>query len=187
MIPAGETITAMIGEKIRSRRTELGMSLRDLAEKVGLTASFLSQIERDLADPSIKSLRKIADALGVPMLYFLAREDSVSPVVRQGERKKLRLPHSKVTYELLTPDLDRKMEMFLAEVSSEANIAVPLGHSTEECLLVLQGRLCVCLDDAEYELNAGDSIYFEGSRLRGIYARGDAPALFVSAMTPAVF
>ena len=51
----------MIGERIRVRRNELGLSLRALAKEVDLTASFLSQLERDQADPSIKSLRKIAD------------------------------------------------------------------------------------------------------------------------------
>jgi len=167
---------------------ELGLSLRDLAERVGLTASFLSQIERDLADPSIKSLRKIADALDVPMLHFLAQEAGTSPVVRKEERKKLLLPHSKVAYELLTPDLDRKMEMFLVNLyPSHANIAAPLAHPTEECILVLQGRLRICLDETEYELNAGDSIYFEGSRLRTLMSGSEEPAVFVSAMTPAVF
>jgi len=140
----------MIGAKIRARRTELNMSLRDLAERVGLTASFLSQIERDPADPPIKSLRKIATALRVPMLYFLDSDDVAMPVVRKDERKRLQLPHSKVAYALLTPDLNRK-------------------------------------EDAAYDLEAGDSIYFDGPRLRALRAIGDEPAVFVSAMTPAVF
>jgi len=178
----------MIGERIRIRRQELGMSLRDLAEKINLTASFLSQIERDLADPSIKSLRKIADALGVPILYFLAEAENPSPVVRKAERKKLLLPHARVAYELLTPDLNRKMEMFITHVNPALNnIAQPLVHPTEECIFVLEGRLVVELDDAEYNLEPGDSIYFEGTRLRGLRAAGDQEAVCVSAITPAIF
>lgn len=178
----------MIGQRIRDRRAEMGLSLRELAKQVELTASFLSQIERDLADPSIKSLRKIADALGVPMLYFLAERGEPNPVVRKNHRKKLVLPHSKVNYELLTPDLDRKMEMFVAEVHpSQKNIAHPLPHPTEECIFVLRGRLCIKLNDTEYLLDAGDSIYFEGGCLCSLSAAGDEPAVFVSAMTPAVF
>jgi transcriptional regulator with XRE-family HTH domain len=60
-----------LGNRLRARRQELGLSLRELAERVGLTASFLSQIERDLASPSIESLRKISDALEVPNFHFL--------------------------------------------------------------------------------------------------------------------
>jgi transcriptional regulator with XRE-family HTH domain len=187
-IGAPEKDAPMLGERIRARRSELNMSLRDLAERVGLTASFLSQIERDLADPSIKSLRKIADALDVPMLRFLSTESGASPVVRKYARKKLMLPHAKVAYELLTPDLDRKMEMFVAHLHpSQANIAQPLAHSTEECLLVLEGRLRVGIDDTDYDLEAGDSIYFEGPRLRTLMALGEETAVFVSAVTPALF
>ncbi len=178
----------MIGERIRAQRTELNLSLRDLAKKVGLTASFLSQIERNLADPSIKSLRKIADALGVPVLYFLAERKDADPIVRKENRKKLVLANPQVTYELLTPDLNRKMEMFLAHLSpSQENIALSLAHPTEECILVLEGRLHVQLDGKEYELDAGDSIYFEGSQLGALKAIGPADVVFIMAITPAVF
>lgn len=178
----------MIGPRIRARRNELGLSLRDLAQQVGLTASFLSQIERKQADPSIKSLRKIADALDVPMLYFLAENGEPEPVVRKGQRKRLLLPGSQVAYELLTPDLSRKLEMFVATVHpSQRNIAHPLPHPTEECILLLAGSLCVKLGNTEYVLEEGDSIYFEGSSLCGLAARGDEPAVFVSAITPAAF
>ncbi len=51
-----------LGEKIRGKRIEAGMSLKGLAEKTGVTPGFLSQIERNITDPSITSLRKIAAA-----------------------------------------------------------------------------------------------------------------------------
>ena len=95
------------GNRIRARRQELGLSLRELAEQVGLTASFLSQIERDLTSPSIESLRKISDALEVPIFHFLLEVDKKSPVVRRGERLTLTLPNSDLSYKLLTPDLSR--------------------------------------------------------------------------------
>jgi transcriptional regulator with XRE-family HTH domain len=178
----------MIGQRVRARRTELGRSLRDLALEVDLTASFLSQIERSQADPSIKSLRRIADALGVPMLYFLAEASETNPVVREDQRKKLFLPESQVTYELLTPYLDRKLDMFVAQMHpSQKNIAQPLPHPTEECILVLEGSLVIILGKTEYQLDAGDSIYFQGSNLCELYAVGDKTAKFVSAVTPAVF
>jgi quercetin dioxygenase-like cupin family protein len=122
------------------------------------------------------------------MLHFLTENGEPDPVVRREQRKKLLLPGSKVTYELLTPDLDRKLEMFVARLDPfEENIAHPLPYPTEECILVLEGSLSVVLGEAEHVLDAGDSIYFEGSCLCGLSAAGDGPAVFVSAMTPAVF
>ena len=178
----------MIGERIRERRTELGLTLRDLAEQVDLTASFLSLIERDQADPSIKSLRRIADALGVPLFHFLVEDDEVSPVVRKDGRKRLQLPESKVVCELLTPNIQRKMELFLVRVDpARGNIVQALREPTEECIFVLEGSLMVALSDQAYELEAGDSIYFEGRKLASIAARGEEQAVFVSAMTPAIF
>jgi transcriptional regulator with XRE-family HTH domain len=178
----------MIGERIRTRRKELEISLRELARKIDLTASFLSQIEREQVEPSIKSLRKIADALEVPLFYFLAENDNSKPVVRSDRRKRLQLPGSRVVCELLTPDITRKMEMFMVSVEpSQKNIAQPLAQPTEECILVLQGQLYVKLGDDEYELEAGDSIYFDGPSLQAITTRGDERVIFVSAMTPAVF
>lgn len=178
----------MIGERIRDRRHELGLSLRALAEEVDLTASFLSQIERAQADPSIRSLRRIADALGVSLFHFLAEEETVSPVVRKDERRRLQLPSSKVICELLTPSSRRKVEVLMIVADpARGNIAQPLPEPTEECIVVFQGRLCVTLDKEDYELEPGDSIYFEGPRLRSISAAGDEPSLFLSAMTPAAF
>jgi transcriptional regulator with XRE-family HTH domain len=178
----------MIGERIRARRTELGLSLRDLAKKVDLTASFLSQVERDLVSPSIKSLRRIADALEVPVLFFLIEAGEANPVVRQNQRKKLTVPGSQSVIELLTPDLNRKIEMFITRVPpSERNIAQPLAQPTEECVLVLEGALLVRLNETEYLLEAGDSIYFEGSNLVSMVVSGDEPTVFVSAMTPAIY
>jgi len=177
-----------IGERLKARRQELKYTLRDLAERTGFTASYLSQIERDQVDPSIKSLHRIAGALNVPILYFLEKKVDSNPVVRGGERKHLSLPSSRVTYELLTPDLDRKMEMFMCRVAPDVeNIAHSLGTPTEECILVLEGTLHVKLSGGEYKLEEGDSIYFEGTQLVQIYAEGEREAVFVSALTPAVF
>ena len=176
-----------IGERIHSRRKELNLSLRALAKEVDLTASFLSQLERGQADPSIRSLRKIANALGVPLIIFLADDTHADPVVRRDARKRLQLPGSQVVCELLTPSIQRKMEVFVVTVDpARGNIAKPLSQPTEECILVLEGRLCVQLADQEYELEAGDSIYFDGASLRTISAQGDQDARFISALTPAV-
>jgi transcriptional regulator with XRE-family HTH domain len=177
-----------LGSRLRGRRQELGLSLRELAERVGLTASFLSQIERDLASPSIESLRKISDALEVPIFHFLVEPDAKSPVVRRDERAQLKLPGSNLTYQLMTPDLNRKMEVFLAEREpGEEKITIPLRQQTEEFIYVLQGQLEIQLGEEIHLLGPGDSVYFDGPLLRRLVARGDTTLRFISVITPPIF
>ena len=177
-----------LGHRIRARRKELGLSLRELEEKVGLTASFLSQVERDLSSPSIESLHLISQALDVPIFYFLLEPEVKSPVVRRDKRVNLRLPDSDLMYQLLTPDLNRKMEAFLFEQEpDQEKIAVRLNQLTEEFIYVLQGQLEIQLDEDVYLLGPGDSIYFEGPRLRRLAARGGITLRFISVITPPVF
>ncbi len=177
-----------LGSRIRLRRQELKLSLRELAEQVELTASFLSQIERDLASPSIDSLRKISDALDVPIFYFLVEPDGKSPVVRRNKRLKLTWPDTDLSYELLTPDLNRQMEGFMVEREpGEELYAKRLRQYTEEFIYVLQGQLELQLGEHLYLLEPGDSVYFEGPLLQHLAAKGTEKLRFISVITPPIF
>jgi transcriptional regulator with XRE-family HTH domain len=176
-----------IGERIKIRRKELKLSLRELAGRVDLTASFLSKIELGQSSPSIESLRKISRELSVPIFYFLIEEDAASPVVRRDERLKLCRPNSNLVFELLTPDLKRRMEAFVFEQEpGGGNYAQTLNQYTEEFIYVLQGCLEVELIGGTYQVGPGDSIYFEGPSLRGLKAVGDGTMRLIAVVTPPV-
>ncbi len=176
-----------IGTRIKTRRKELKLSLRELAEAVDLTASFLSQIERDQSSPSIESLRKISDALDVPIFYFLVEDNGKSPIVRRNQRLRLNRSNSDLTFELLTPNLNGRMEAFLYEQEPNGkNFAAPLRTYTEQFIYVLQGQLEIQLGEATYQLNAGDTIYFEGPLLKQLTAIGDQTLRVISVITPPV-
>ena len=85
------------------------MTLVELAKKADFSISYLSQIERSLLTPSIATLRRLADALGVPAGQLMLKDgghaNSPVAVVRRSERKQLAFPASSVHYELLTPDM----------------------------------------------------------------------------------
>ena len=135
-----------------------------------------------------ESLRKISAALDAPIFHFLAERDAKSPVVRRNERLKLTLPDSSLAYELLTPDLNRKMEALMAQLEpGDDNIAMSLRQYTEEFIYVLQGQLEIQLGEEVYTLDPGDSVYFEGPLLRRLAAKGDEPLRFISVITPFVF
>jgi transcriptional regulator with XRE-family HTH domain len=178
--------SGVLGARIRARRRECGLGLQELAARTGLTAGFISLVERNISGPSLESLRRIAEVLEVPLFYF-ADANGKNPVVRHDQRLQITFPPGHFAYELLVPDLRHNMEMFLARVHPSAgNIARAPKHDSEECIFVLGGRLRVRLNDATYVLGTGDSIYFHGSSLQEICAQGRRQATFISVITPPV-
>lgn len=178
----------MLGAKIRKKRMERNMSLKDLAEKTDLTASFLSQVERDLAEPSITSLRKIAEALEVPIFYFLLDNGSASPVVRRNERKVLKFPKSHLIFELLSPDLNRQMEIMIARLAVGATSCdEPLSHQGEEFIFIMQGKMEITIGEDTFILDQSDSIYYFAAIPHKLVSVGDEELVFLSAITPPRF
>ena len=178
----------MLGNKIRERRKQLGMGLKDLADKTDLTLGFLSQVERELTEPSITSLRKIAKALDVAVFYFLVDEDDISPVVRKNKRRSLTFPNSHLKYELLSPDLNRQMEMFRARLEPGASTCeLPMTHRGEEVTHVIQGKMWIKVGDDEYTLEEGDTIYYFSTNPHKITSIGENDLIFISTITPPNF
>jgi transcriptional regulator with XRE-family HTH domain len=175
----------LLGARLREKRTEIGMSIKELAEKTGLTSGFISQVERGLAEPSITSLRNISNMLDVPVYYFLLDDIEVNPVVRKNERKVLKFIKSDLNYELLSPDLNRQMEMYIARLKpGERLCKEPLAHTGEEVNHVLHGNMWVQLGSEEYILEEGDTIHFDASKLHNIANNGQVDLEYISAVTP---
>ncbi|HYG59579.1 MAG TPA: cupin domain-containing protein [Symbiobacteriaceae bacterium] len=178
-----------LGERIRQRRTQTDISLQELAHRSGLTASFLSQVERDVTEPSIASLRRIAGALEVPVFYFLLDEEAPSPVVRRANRRTLRLHDSQAQWELLSPaDPQLQLEVVITRLPpGVASGAGCIAHPGEECFVVLEGELEITVADDVYRLQEGDSIQFRSSIPHAIRNPGDRELVVLAAITPPKF
>lgn len=175
----------MLGTRLRERRNEMEMSIKDLAEKTGLTSGFISQIERGLAEPSITSLRNIANELGVPVFYFLLDDIEENPVVRKDQRRILNFGKSDLTYELLSPDLNKQMEMFLGKLNPGTDTGEEfLYHTGEEVIHILKGTMWFKLGTDEYILETGDTVQFNSSKLHQIKNIGEEVLEFISTTTP---
>ena len=101
-----------IGSKIKKIRKDKNMSIADLADISGLSSGLISQIERNIVNPSIASLWSIAKSLDVSIGYFFNEEEisETSPIVKRKNRKIIVTSDSNATYELLSPDINRKIE-----------------------------------------------------------------------------
>ncbi len=178
----------LIGQRLKKRRSELNLSLRALAGQTELTAAFLSQVERGVSNPSLNTLRRIADFLNVPMLYFLDERPNPSPVVRVQERSQIELDEFAVSYEMLSPDLSGSFVTIQGYLKpGNENIVRPLSIETEEMVLVLNGKLLVGIGNEEFTLNVGDSITFHGKELRKMICASNQAVRWISVITPPVF
>ena len=178
-----------LGERIRARREMAGISLRRLASQTNLPHSFISQIERDQADPSLTSLRKIADALDTPLADFFAEDETcINCIVRRNQRRKLQLPGSGITYEILNPESIDQLQVFLATMEPGFVEREEFSsHPTQECTLVLQGRLRLEIGDEEFILEQGDSAGWDGRLPHRFNSIGNEPLVVVSATSPPMF
>lgn len=201
-----------LGEKIREERRKRKLTLELLSQKTGLSKSFLSQIERGLAQPSVSSLKKIAQEFGISVVSLFANETNnrnilnLVPafearkqdgrsyvqdvkVVRRNRRKTFTLPGSKISYELITPDLNRQMEILFLRLSpgdssGEEPILDPPG---EKCFLVLKGSMEFRVGEEVYNLEEGDSIYHPAHIPHSWRGAGNEPIELIAILTPPWF
>lgn len=170
------------------------MTLKEVSEKTNLTSSYLSQIERNITEPSISALRKVADALNVPIGNFLAECTPVTHILtRADERVKLDLPHSNVLFEFLTPiasekKIPPKMEVMSISIKPKSwSSEIPFVHDADECIIVSSGQLQVELVDQVYTLTKGDSLYIIKDSAHRFYNHTEETATAICIIASALY
>ena len=178
-------MSTTLGQRMRERRVQLGLTLNDLADKVGVTSSFLSYVERDTVNPSLGSLARIAEELGIPLAYFFADEFVRTQVIREGERAVLRFTKAAVRYELLTRYPGCRFGCMIGYLEPGAStFDTPQNYPQEECILVLSGSLEVQIGVDIYILKQGDSVHFDGLIPHKITSFGEEEAIFLMVVSP---
>jgi transcriptional regulator with XRE-family HTH domain len=178
-----------ISKKIKELRKETKMSIAELSKLSGVSTGMISQIERGMVVPSVVKLWKLAKALDTSVGYFFdegLKEDEL--VVRKDNRKKIVVSKSKGIYELLSPDMNRKIEFLLITIKpGDENNLDWVTHKGEECGYVIKGTLTIRINEEEYVLNEGDSIYFSSEFPHKYFNRSDEECVSIWAMTPPSF
>ncbi|MBW1944561.1 MAG: helix-turn-helix transcriptional regulator [Deltaproteobacteria bacterium] len=174
-----------LGARIRRERQKRQLTLEAFSKKTGLSKSFLSQVERGLTEPSITSLKKISKQFGYSVVNLFQNGNHInsnweynkgtrqpperasnyverSEVVRADKRKRFALPNSKVIYDLLTPDMNRRLEVMYMQVSEGENSGEEpmIDPPGEKMCIVLKGTLEATVGNEVHRLNEGDSLYY---------------------------
>lgn len=188
--PTDDEAATKLGEMIRRERSGR-FTVQELAESAGISTGSLSQIERGKANPSFRTLQKIATALGLRIGDLVeASTGAVNGpmVVRQAERARLQLGFDGLVYELITPNLRGALEMLQTRIPPGfSNQSNPFGHQGEECVLVMEGDLVVGVGDEIHELSSGDAITYDPSVPHWWANQTDTEATVVGAVTPPSF
>jgi transcriptional regulator with XRE-family HTH domain len=183
---------------MRSRRQARKMSLAQVAELAGVSTSFVSQVERGVANPTLATLKSLVEALGSSVGALLeegpatdeptkASADGIA-VLRAGQRRRIVYPGSNIANELLSPSLQRKMEIIWVEAASGANSGGhPHMHEGEECGVVISGEMNFKVGDTECVLGPRDAIYFSSHLPHQWESVGSEPLVAIWIITPPTF
>lgn len=189
-VVAGGVASDGIGRHLRRERLERGLTLEQLADRTGLSRSYLSNVERDVNSPTINTLRTIVDALGTTLSrLFHAVESEQRVLTRPDQRVELtRAGVEGVTYTLLNPEHGGRLEMMLLEVAPGAGSGDrPHTHAGEEVGVLLSGELDYWVDGVHHRLQPGDCVSFPSSTPHRYSNPGEVPAVCVWAETPPSF
>jgi transcriptional regulator with XRE-family HTH domain len=149
-----------IASALRARRRRLGLTLSELAQESGLSAPFLSQVERGQTTPSITSLIAIARALGVDIHYFIDPPPSTEVVRRAADPEFLDTDTDMRYIRLTGSHAEHQMEALLITVPP-GHIAPSAAREGEGFYYVLDGKLTVILGSDTFTLGRGDSAHFD--------------------------
>jgi transcriptional regulator with XRE-family HTH domain len=157
-------VARRVADGLKRFRKARNLSLDDLATKSGVSRAALSQIEGTRTNPTLSVLWKVAVGLGVPFHELLGvSDDDGAKVLRAGDTPPLKSGDGRMESRLLSPggsspDLEIYELRFLPKAVHRSE---PHGRGTMETLVVMTGALRLQVQDIEYELQAGDTIFFK--------------------------
>ncbi|HEX2152495.1 MAG TPA: helix-turn-helix domain-containing protein [Acidimicrobiia bacterium] len=176
-----------IGERLRQERMKAGLSQRELARRLGVSPSLVSQLESGQSNPSVGTLYSLVSELDLSLDHLIRGSDYVdngppadpasTPLVHPDERKKIELD-SGVRWEQLTAPSEEGVDFLLA-VYEVGGASTPdeslIRHQGREYGYVMTGTLGVQVGFEEYQLDPGDSISFDSTIPHRLFNKGPEP------------
>jgi transcriptional regulator with XRE-family HTH domain len=157
-----EAASVDVATSLRQLREERGISMRTLATKSGLSANALSMIERGKTSPSVSTLYKLADALGVSITAFFGPENKKKQIVFLKSDERMHMSFTRGVFEGLGgSQFSGRVEPFMLTLESGASSGTSsITHTGHEFVFCLRGRLEYYVDKQFFQLEAGDSLLF---------------------------
>ncbi len=173
------TVEALVASRLAALRKEVGLTLRELAAKTGLSDAYLSRVENGQIAVTLASLEKFAAVFATPITTFFEEEEKPQRLVlcRAGQGRKARFRGRTGTLVAILAEgkHGKLMEPLIVDVSSATKPVKPLAHAGEEFNYVITGQCQFVFDREKHTLSAGDSVYFDATVPHAVHAiRGTA-------------
>lgn len=169
-----------LGATFRHLRKQQGISIQELARKSGVSVGMISQIERDLANPSMRVLTAIRRALNISMQAMFSDDQpdprEEPPFVRRADNRPF-IDLGTLQKELLTSGGNHNLQIMILTISPGASSGnTALSYPAEKGGLVLEGELVLSVNHREARLVQGDSFVFDSALEHGFRNESDRPA-----------
>jgi len=175
-----------LGQRIRSTRKELGLTLDALARRTCVARTTISKIERNIISPSFNTLAKIARGMNIKVTHLIDEDrDEDQVVIRKKDRKILELYGAQCKIESLTKNISNmQIEVVKLTLESGGDSGMDPPHPGEEFLLCLKGTVEFQIGEDVHKLNRGDSLHFKPNRDSGLFNRNSREAQVLWVYTP---
>ncbi|MDJ0953148.1 MAG: XRE family transcriptional regulator [Acidimicrobiia bacterium] len=183
---------ADIGQRLREARKGR-FTVKELAAAAGVSAGLISEVERGQGNPSFRTLYRISQALGIRVGDLLSGDgrskQAAALLVKRKERKLLQLGEQGLAWQLLTPNLQGKLEVLKTSVPPGfTNKEAPFEHEGEECVYLLSGEsLEITVDDELFTLEEGDAITYDSGKSHWYHNPTRTNAVVLGVVTPPSF
>lgn len=189
MTQAAQT-SPTLGADLRALRKARGLTLSGMADSLGRSVGWLSQVERDLSEPSITDLRHIAALLDVSVSMLFSHAPAPAHetgyVVRKTMRRAIGSDEAGLVEELLSPDLTDDFEMVHSTFEPHSRIGEVVSRPTQEVGYLISGKLDLIIGGQSFTIHPGDSFRIRGEPFEWINPY-DQPAVAIWAIAPPVY
>ncbi|MEX1235338.1 MAG: cupin domain-containing protein [Roseovarius sp.] len=161
---------SILAQRVAELRRQHGLSLQQLADRADLAIGTLSQVERGLSQPSLRTVRKLANAFGLPTAYFFevgaaSGQEKDGIVIRAGQGAIMSFGGTDMTAHLLSPQNLEGLQFMLVHLKPGAMSGrSTYDHSGLDLGYVLSGTLNLEVEERFFVLGAGDSFFFDSRR-----------------------
>jgi len=176
-----------MGGLLKARRVELKMTLQEISSRSGLSAAFLSQVERGKATPSIVSLISIAKALETDINYFI-KPPAAKSLVRRGSKPEYIDIDSPVKYVRLDTDIrNQRMNALMMELPPNTQLPTVHRDEGEDFFYVLEGEVEQTIGDMVFVLRKGDCAHHNTQVDHSVRNKSKKKARLIWVGTPVIF
>lgn len=183
----------MDGNRVRKLRKQQGMTIDDLSVKSGFTSSYISQVERNLIEPSLSALSKICKVLNTSPYFFIENDEDDITITRKEDRQKLLIPENNRELQFIIPISDENKKKFKFNVfkaiinpgnwDSQKYIVI----DSDKCVIINKGTLLIAINDCNELLQEGDSVYISANTPHKLYNPTDEDIEITFIISPSIY